>query len=485
MEASHRPSRKLAKESAAVPDQSNNDKSQEDQALPKNDAKPERAAPKLTVVPVLPRPKKEKSPPWHNQLWKTGKNCKPNQGNIMIFLRNADEWRDTLHFDELSRRIEIRQPPPSPPWPAAQGEWTPRPWDDQDDRLLAEWLQKQKLDAKIAAAADAAETRAREQPFHPIRDWLQSLVWDDTPRIGRWLHDYFGAELSPYHEAVGARWLISAVARAMQPGCKVDTMLILEGAQGLGKGRCFEALVKVRGWYTDGIKEFGSLESARQLAGKWIIESSELEGIKGTSGRKAINEGVKAFMSRSIDNYRAPYGRRAQDHPRQCVFAGTTNQSEIFTDTTGNRRFWPVKCNTARPDELLLHRDQLWAEAVVNYREGVRWWLDTSDLRALADAAAEERFEVDILEPIVAEILTGQDFTTIRDLAPIVFDKEAQEITPGEQERIKAILIRLGFEKGKSFKKATYNKRGYLRKKSTEISQSDPPSAPEPGGGVA
>lgn len=423
---------------------------------------------KLSVV-------SSKTPEWYRLLIKSGQNFKPNIANALTTLRHAEEWRGVLQYDALARRIEVHLPPPSPPWPKHEGEWIPRPWDDQDDRLYAEWLQRLKVDVKINTAADAAETAARERPFHPVQRYLKSLVWDGEPRVHRWLTDYFGAAESPYHEAVGTRWLISAVARAMQPGCKVDCMLILEGAQGVGKGRCFEALVKDREWFSDGIKEFGSLESARQLAGKWIIESSELEGIKGTSGRKAISEGVKAFLSRSIDNYRAPYGRRAQDHPRQCIFAGTTNQSEIFTDATGNRRFWPVECSTARPEELRAMRDQLWAESLHLYNQGVKWWLDSPELQALALGAVEDRFEVDPLEDTATKKLSTQEFVTLGEIACHCFNKELPEITASDLERMKAILIRLGWKKGKSFKKETYNRRGWIKAKKAEISQSDPP----------
>lgn len=422
-----------------------------------------------------------RNPPWYRLLIKSGQAFKPNLANALTFLRHAEEWSERLRYDALALRIELRKAPPSPTWPKFTGEWIPRPWDDQDDRLLAEWLQRLKIDVKVGLAADAAETVAREHRYHPIENYLEGLQWDGQPRVHRWLTDYFGVEPSPYHEAVGMRWLLSAVARAMQPGCKVDCMLILEGAQGAGKGRSLEALVPVRAWFSDDVKEFGSLESARQLAGKWIIESSELEGIKGTSGKKAINEGVKAFLSRSIDNYRAPYGRRAQDHPRQCIFAGTTNQSEIFTDATGNRRFWPVKCETARPDELYKIRDQLWAETLVLYKQGMKWWLDTPELLALARTAQDDRFEVDPLEPDVAEFLEKEEFVILADVACYVFNKKVHELTATDQDRTIRMLTRLGWEKGRSKSGPMRDKRGYVKGKMAENGQVVGPEV-EPNG---
>jgi len=190
--------------------------------------------------------------------------------------------------------------------------------------------------------------------------------------------------------------MISAVARVFKPGCKADHALILEGPQGALKSTAAATLALEPAWFADEIADLGTKDSAQDLRGKWIIELGELSAM-----RRGEVERVKAFLSRREDHYRPSYGPRSQDFPRQCVFIGTTNADTYLADETGGRRFWPVKVGAIKIDALSRDREQLWAEAVVAYRQGERWWLE----REVEDAAREEQEERRIDDPWEQHVL--------------------------------------------------------------------------------
>jgi putative DNA primase/helicase len=165
--------------------------------------------------------------------------------------------------------------------------------------------------------------------------------------------------------------MVSCVARAFDPGCKVDTMLVLVGDQGAGKSRFCAGLMPDPAWFGDTPVDLRSKDAYVALQGKWLYELAEMEAVRGRSATR-----VKSFLSSPVDHYRAPYARVAEDHPRQCVFVGTSNHPDLFDDGTGSRRFWPVQVGRVDLDALARDRDQLWAEALVRYRRGEPWHLD-------------------------------------------------------------------------------------------------------------
>jgi predicted P-loop ATPase len=226
---------------------------------------------------------------------------------------------------------------------------------------------------------------ANENAYHPVRDYLNGLVWDGTERLDTMLIRYMAAEDTPYVRAVTRKWMVGAVKRVMQPGCKFDQMLILVGAQGIGKSRL--AIVLSRGWFTDSITRMDGKEAYESIRGAWIVEVAEL-----AATRKSEQEAQKQFISAQTDMYRPAYGRNVVVYPRQCVFYGTTNDLEPLKDDTGARRYWPVLC--AGKDDgqhfgLEEEVDQLWAEAVVRYKAGESLWLDDKALASDAKEAQE------------------------------------------------------------------------------------------------
>jgi predicted P-loop ATPase len=228
---------------------------------------------------------------------------------------------------------------------------------------------------------------AREKPFHPVRDFLKSLSWDEVVRLDLWLTAYFQVEETEYTKAVAARWLIAAVARVFEPGCRADQVLVLHGEQGLEKSSGLHALFGDE-WFADHLSALGSKDARQELQGKWGIELGEL-----LPTHRAENGLVKNFISTRVDHFRPSYGWRAQDFPRQCIFAATTNVDSPFTDETGNRRFWSVNCGRVDVKALAAVRDQLWAEAYARYRRGDPSWLETSELNALAEKEQRTRYE--------------------------------------------------------------------------------------------
>jgi len=355
--------------------------------------------------------------------------------NALIALRCAPEWQGVLHFDESSLNTVVKT---RPPWDDTREP--PFVWTDEDDIRAAAWLQHQDICASVQTATQAVQTVARENPFHPIRDYLDSLTWDGIERIDFWLPLYLGADPSEYNCAIGAKWLIGAVARAYQPGCKCDSCMILEGPQGTLKSTALRTLADP--WFTDDMPELGTKDSALQLRGIWIIELSELDAMKGAGDSR-----VKAFMSRNSDRFRPPYGKRAIDVPRECIFAGTVNHDRYLKDETGGRRFWPVQCGDIDIDGLRSNRDQLWAEARERFLAGEIWWLEG---KALVDAAAQEvqmRYDGDPWDEKIADWIKGRESVSVSEVLELCLEKNKGEWAQRDQNRVARSLRAKGWER--------------------------------------
>ena len=334
-----------------------------------------------------------------------------NVANALIALRHATRMAG---HSPLQRKLIYHGRRPC----ITRAPEVPFPWADEHDILTAAWMQHQGIAANKEIAGQAAQAVSREHPFHPIRDYLDSLTWDGISRIDDWVTLYLGAEPSDYVRAVGSRFLIGGVARIYRPACKNDTCPIFEGPQGLLKSTALRTLAGDE-FFTDDIADLGSKDSVMQTRGVWLIELAELDSMS----RSDVSR-VKAFMSRQVDRIRLPYGRRVIEAPRECIFAGTTNRSDYLKDESGARRFWPIRCGVIRIDDLRRDRDQLWAEAKARFEAGCKWWLDS---KVLVLAAAEEqqaRYEGDAWDGLIETWIHGRESVTVSDVLELCLEKK-------------------------------------------------------------
>lgn len=322
-----------------------------------------------------------------------------NEANVVTALSNDEAFAGTLVFDAFGQELLVNRPLPWDDEPLT----APRAWTDVDDVRCAEWLQRREINVTPPLVSRSVRAVARRHTIHPVREYLSSLRWDGTPRLETWAITHIGAADTPLNRTFGARWMISAVARIMEPGAKADHMLILEGSQGLKKSTALRILAG-DAWFTDEVPEIGSKDCAQQMSGKWIIELAELDAISRAEASR-----IKAFLTRTTDRYRPPYERNVIEVPRQCVFAGSVNLETYLRDETGGRRFWPIRCGT-RIDlgGLRRDRDQLWAEAVLRYRDGAIWWLDEPELVATAKEEQNARYQGDAWDAKIDRWLTHE-----------------------------------------------------------------------------
>ena len=324
-----------------------------------------------------------------------------NEANVITALSSDEAFAGAIVFDAFRQEILVMR---ALPWDGSDDP-IPRPWTDGDDVRAAEWLQHRELNVTPMTVSRSVGAMAREITVHPVRDHLGALAWDGVPRMETWACRYLGAEDTAFNRSVGALWLISAVARIFRPGVKADHMLVLEGPQGARKSTALKVLAG-EDWFTDELPDLGSKDAAMHMQGVWIIEIAELDAI----GKAEVSR-IKAFLTRTTDRFRPPYGRYTIEVPRQCVFAGTVNPDTYLRDETGNRRFWPLRCGTIDIDALARDRDQLWAEAVARFRAGAIWWLDTPELIAAATAEQEKRYQADAWDGLIATWITHETRT--------------------------------------------------------------------------
>lgn len=362
---------------------------------------------------------------WRDRLIGGSDDPDPCVANVLIALEHALEWQQVLRFDASSLSIVASS---KPPWVSDLA--IPFKWRDKDDVRAAAWLQRNGIKAGIETTRQGVQTVAQEHPFHPIRDYLNSVEWDGEARIDFFVPVYLGAGISDYNQATGARWLIGAVARILEPGCKNDCCLILEGDQGLLKGSALKILASPK-WFNDTMSELGTKDSLLQMRGKWIHEFSDLAPMKDVDIDR-----LKAFISCTEDRFRPPYGRYVIDVPRECVFAGTVNKDTYLKDETGARRFWSVECGDIDLDGLRRDRDQLWAEAVARYRKGEKWWLHEKHLIAAAKREAKKRYVTDPWDEKIENWSEGREAITVAEVLGLCLGKKKEDWTQRDQNRV-------------------------------------------------
>ena len=409
---------------------------------------------------------------WQNglELDKSG-HVKNTLHNLTLILENDPNLKGVV-FNQLLDGMEIKG---EVPW-----KHPSKFWRDADDAQLISYVDAH-YGTFSARNYDIAVTKvADDRAYHPIREFIESLPeWDKVPRVDTLLVDYLGAGNTAYVRAVTRKTLCAAISRVLRPGCKFDSMLVLNGPQGVGKSTL---IAKLAGeWFSDSLNlgDTKDKTAAEKLQGYWILEIGELAGLK-----KAEVETLRSFLSRQNDIYRAAFGKRATP---QCVFFGTTNaESGYLRDTTGNRRFWPVKTPGSGKKQSwnLTHEEilQIWAEALMYVRQGEKLYL-SPEMDALAKDEQREAMESDEREGLVREymdtllperwaemdlferrnFLAGSDFGNLQEKGTVkrtsvsnmeiwceCFGKERANLRRTDSNELTGILARLGWKRAES-----------------------------------
>lgn len=382
---------------------------------------------------------------WRAQLILKQRDGRPDEcrENVYLFLANHPALARRVAINEFSNAlVKVAELP----WQSYDEEW-----QEIDDLRLGYWLASTNgmVVKNGAALRDGVTLAAFEHRVHPVRDWLAALVWDGVPRLNHWVEECLGAEPSIYHQLCGRFFLISMAARIFRPGCKVDTLIVLESEQGGGKSSALRILAGDH--FADTPFVMGDKDSFLALRGRWLYEIAELDSLN-----KADITRAKAFLSSPVDSYRAPYEARYENHPRQCVFAATTNQYEYLKDLTGNRRFWPIRCGQIDLEKLTDWRAQLFAEAVAAVQAGERWHPDRDEFKQHFEAEIDRRLVDDPWETHIAEwadepenafLFNPTKGVTVAEILRSAIKMDASKIGGArvEASRVGTIMKRLGF----------------------------------------
>lgn len=372
-----------------------------------------------------------------------------NLANTITWLHGypTSLFKEMLRFNQLSNTIEFIK---DPPWYKYGREWS-----DKDAIQTKVYLSVNKhWDVPTALIHEAAIHIASLKSFHPVRQYLESLQWDNVPRINSWLHDICDTKLNEYTMFVGRKTLIGAVSRVFRPGCKFDHVPILVGDQGTGKSLVCRILGEP--WFTDATLDIRNKDAVEILQGNWIVELSEMDVLT-----KAESRALKGFITRQTDRLRPAYARAAENFDRQCIFMGTINpEAEGFLkDPTGNRRWWPVDVGHINIPLLRSCKDQLWAEAYAMFKKGEQCHVESSKIALMTARETEKYQQEDPWFSVIRDWLDTHEYQ-FYDEKKFMFRVQLHEIygqclggnvvmlKAVEAVRIATILKRLGFHKG-------------------------------------
>lgn len=352
--------------------------------------------------------------------------------NLVLILENADEFKGRVRFNEFSDQVNIDG----------------MDVDDVGPILIKTALEKSWVTAEKVPTPDVIESLlvvARKHSFHPVREWLESLTWDGEPRMEDFFTTYCGRPSDGYHKGVAKALFISAVKRIYEPGCKVDSMPILQGAQGLGKTKMWSALFSP--WYAEVTDSLNSKDFFISLCGTWCADFGELDQFS-----KAESTRIKQVLTSQSDSYRGVWKSAHKKHPRQCIFVGGTNSDTWQTDPTGGRRFHPIQVERNIDTEAVAAaRDQLFAEAVFTLKCGPGSWWEIP----FASEHQEESYAGDTWEEAVAAWIqdkrrisgTGAAlYTTVAEVLSDALKIDIGKQTRADQTRCGNALRRLGWK---------------------------------------
>ncbi|MCL2829402.1 MAG: CHC2 zinc finger domain-containing protein [Betaproteobacteria bacterium] len=379
--------------------------------------------------------------------------------NVYLILKHHPDWKEVIWANVFARKIVRRNPAP---WESAKSFTQPIEWDDNDDFRLGLWLaQNERMIVRSSETlSSAVGWVASETRWHPVRDYLESLQWDGVPRLEDWLTDFLGVRKTEYSALAGRMFLIGMVARIFRPGCLMRSMPILEGPQLRGKSSALRVLGGE--FFSDAPLDLNNKDVYQLIQGCWLFEVGELDAFN----RSEITR-IKSFISSQVDRFRAPYDRAPRDNQRETCFAGTTNQSEYFKDSTGNTRYWPLlveEVDRINLDGLAAARDQLFAEAVVMFRRGERWHPSRDEQERLFRPEQETR---EIIDPWMTMITTwllkrpsSSDRVTTEEILGDLLKVEPSKIDASRSmaTRVGNVMRAIGWKR----KRETSGARGYF-----------------------
>ena len=387
--------------------------------------------------------------------------------NVPTWNTQGQEYPNPLlglvQYNLFSNNIEFTR---NAPW--HRNSETAEFWSDQDTTELNVLLNRQNFRPTVNILDSGVLIAARLRQSHPIRDYLNSLKWDGTPRLDRLLPTYAGTADTPYTREIGKNTLRAACARVMEPGCQHDHVLVLEGAQDLGKTN----FVRVLGgkYFADPNLDPRGRDTAESLMGCWIIEAAEM-----SFARQKDVDDIKGFITRTVDRVRLAYARRSQNIPRQMIMIGTANVGTdgYLRDRTGNRRFWPVVCTKIDNVALKRDRDQLFAEAFFRYEQGEKFYITDKTITGMAKEEQDKRVQTEAWSDIIAEFLNRLGTSTPKFITSEFIYYSALALNPGQVSHVVKVRVgnamqELGYERQKSYDSTIHKQRWHWKKISSD-----------------
>lgn len=400
---------------------------------------------------------------WLQFPYKTDKlEVKGIRENVYFAFKEDPLLQGLVRFNEFSHRLDKTRLAPWDGPTAASGKW-----GALDDLRLANYLAAthRLIVANPVTIEQAVMMAACDAAYNPLKDYCEGLVWDGVVRRKTWLHTVLGAENSEYHTLVGTYFVLSMIARVYEPGCQMDYMMILQGAQGAKKS----SVLRILGgeYFAGGTFRVGDKDSLQALQGRWIFNFNEIDSLN-----KSEATANKAFVTERVDVFRPPYGKQFVDYPRSCVLTGDTNEDEFLKDGTGDRRSWVVHCADIDVEAMAAMRDQLIAEAVHFYKAGDQRYPDKAIEDRVFKPKQEEWKFVDVWQDALARYVNGTTVTenypgctgSINDgqcrdrecfstlelmLVGLKIENNKIDNAGGQQKRVAKLMRALGFSKFK------------------------------------